>query len=56
MQTYTTADGGTIEATRRGLEIDLHVRDAAGRTVATVVMSEHTAGDLLGKLGAEVCS
>jgi hypothetical protein len=47
MQKYTTADGGTVEATRRGLEIDLHVRDAAGRTVATVVMSGDDAYALL---------
>ncbi|MFJ9961106.1 hypothetical protein [Streptomyces avermitilis] len=39
MITYRTADGGTIEATRRGIEVDLHVRNAAGRTVATVEMS-----------------
>jgi hypothetical protein len=54
MQTYTTADGGTIEATRRGLEIDLHVRDAAGRTVATVVLSENDAAVLLSDLRATV--
>jgi hypothetical protein len=56
MQTYTTADGGTIEATRRGLEVDLHVRDAAGRTVATVEMSEFAAEDLLAELGSEIHS
>jgi hypothetical protein len=50
MQTYTTANGGTIEATRRGLEIDLHVRDAAGRTVATVVLDEHDAWGLINNL------
>jgi hypothetical protein len=54
MQTYTTADGGTIEATRRGLEIDLHVRDAVGRTVATVEMSEDDATALLADLDATV--
>ncbi|WP_326792017.1 hypothetical protein OHA79_09455 [Streptomyces sp. NBC_00841] len=54
MQIYTTADGGTIEATRRGLEIDLHVRNAAGRTVATVVMSESAAESLLAELGVAV--
>ena len=31
-----TRDGGTIEVTRCGALVDLHVRDSAGRTVATV--------------------
>ncbi|MFG2292035.1 hypothetical protein [Streptomyces sp. NPDC048603] len=37
--TIHTADGSTVTITPRGIEYDLHVRDAAGRTVATVVMS-----------------
>lgn len=31
-----TRDGGTIEVTRCGALVDLHVRDATGRTVASV--------------------
>jgi hypothetical protein len=38
--TIHTADGSTVTVTPRGIEFDLHVRDAAGRTVATVVMSQ----------------
>lgn len=34
-----TSDGSSVTITPRGIEYDLHVRDAAGRTVATVVMS-----------------
>ncbi|MET8706507.1 hypothetical protein [Streptomyces californicus] len=37
MVTVPTRDGGTVEITRRGPLVDLHVRDAEGRTVATVV-------------------
>lgn len=54
MITYNTADGGTIEATRRGIEVDLHVRDAAGRTVATVQMSTDDAWALLDDLECAV--
>lgn len=39
-QHFTTADGSTIEVTRVGIRYDVHVRNAAGRTVATVDMSE----------------
>lgn len=38
--TFDTATGGTVEATRVGVEFDLNVRNAAGRTVATVRMDE----------------
>ncbi len=38
--TIHTADGSTVSITPRGIEYDLHVRDAAGRTVATVEMSQ----------------
>jgi 3-deoxy-D-arabino-heptulosonate 7-phosphate (DAHP) synthase len=38
--TIHTADGSSVNVTPRGLEFDLHVRDAAGRTVATVVMNQ----------------
>ncbi|MFE2977484.1 hypothetical protein [Streptomyces sp. NPDC059258] len=37
MITVPTRDGGTVEITRCGALVDLHVRDAEGRTVATVV-------------------
>lgn len=39
-RTIHTADGSTVTITPRGIEYDLHVRDAAGRTVATVEMSQ----------------
>lgn len=38
--TIHTADGSSVEITPRGLEYDLHTRDAAGRTVSTVVMNQ----------------
>ena len=37
MVTLPTRDGGTVEITRCGALVDVHVRDAQGRTVATVV-------------------
>ena len=41
MRSYTTADGGTIEVRHAGARwFDLHVRNAAGSTVATVSLSE----------------
>lgn len=39
MFTVFTSDGSTVEVNRRGLEYDLHVRDAKGETIATVEMS-----------------
>lgn len=36
MITLPTRDGGTIEITRCGPLVDIHVRDSGGRTVATV--------------------
>ncbi|WP_369376092.1 hypothetical protein [Streptomyces sp. cg36] len=36
MVTVPTRDGGTVEITRCGALVDVHVRDAEGRTVATV--------------------
>lgn len=44
MITYTTRDGGTVQATRRATATDLHYRNAEGRTVASVVMP-NTAAD-----------
>ncbi|MFI0211977.1 hypothetical protein ACH4OV_25315 [Streptomyces diastaticus] len=37
--TIHTADGSTVTVTPRGIEYDLHVRNAKGHTVATVEMS-----------------
>lgn len=36
MITFPARDGGTIELTRVGALVDIHVRDVSGRTVATV--------------------
>ncbi|MGI5347015.1 hypothetical protein ACQEU8_02330 [Streptomyces sp. CA-250714] len=49
---YHTHDGGTVEAERRGYLVDLHVRDAAGRTIATVEMGTEEASALLRDLDA----
>ncbi|MFF4430479.1 hypothetical protein ACFYZ4_15060 [Streptomyces sp. NPDC001513] len=49
---YTTADGSTIEITRRGYIVDMHVRNAAGRTVATVEMNDDDASALVADLRA----
>ncbi|MET7939658.1 hypothetical protein [Streptomyces sp. NPDC005302] len=38
-RTIHTADGSSVTITPRGIEYDLHVRDAAGRTMATVAMN-----------------
>ncbi|WP_008412906.1 hypothetical protein [Streptomyces sp. SM8] len=38
-RTIHTADGSTVTVTPRGIEYDLHIRNAAGRTVATVEMN-----------------
>lgn len=37
MRTYKTNDGGTVQVTRRINTTDIHLRNAQGRTVATVV-------------------
>lgn len=47
MVTVPTRDGGTVEITRRGSLVDLHVRDAEGRTIATVVRRAGDAALLL---------
>ncbi|WP_458085767.1 hypothetical protein [Streptomyces malaysiensis] len=46
----TTANGGTVEAIRVGIRWDLNVRDAAGRTVATVDMSDDDMWALVGDI------
>lgn len=33
---YATSDGGTVEVIRAGAYVDLHLRNAAGATTATV--------------------
>lgn len=50
-RTIHTADGSTVTITPRGLEYDLHVRTAAGRSVATVQMSERDLRALLVQAG-----
>jgi hypothetical protein len=37
MQTYTTRNGGSLEVDRNGAFTDLHLKDPAGETIATVV-------------------
>ncbi|MDX2575916.1 hypothetical protein PV332_10530 [Streptomyces scabiei] len=37
--TIHTADGSSVTITPRGIEYDLHVRNAKGDTIATVEMS-----------------
>ncbi|MGW3931101.1 hypothetical protein ACWECC_23785 [Streptomyces microflavus] len=46
----STADGGSVEMTRVGIAFDMHVRDAAGRTVATVDMNSDEAFALMREL------
>jgi CYTH domain-containing protein len=49
-RTYTTADGSTVEVTRRGYTVDMHLRNAAGHTVATVEMNDDDANALIDDL------
>ncbi|WP_188278954.1 hypothetical protein [Streptomyces sp. CBMA370] len=49
---FTTSDGGTVDVTRVGITVDIHVRNAAGRTVATVTMNDDDAAGLLADLRA----
>ena len=46
-QTFHTAHGYTVTATRRGIEIDLETKNAKGEVISTVVMSEYAATLLL---------
>jgi hypothetical protein len=39
-RTIHTADGSSVTITRRGIEYDLHVRNARGESIATVEMNE----------------
>lgn len=45
--TFTTVDGGTIDVTRRDAEVDIHLKDKTGRTVATVELASGDASALL---------
>jgi hypothetical protein len=54
MLKFDTADGGTIEITRTGYVVDMHVRAASGRTVATVTMNDDDAAALLADMRAVV--
>jgi hypothetical protein len=45
--TIHTADGSSVSVTPRGIEYDLHVRNAKGETIATVVMSSDDLDALL---------
>lgn len=45
--TIHTADGSSVNITPRGIEFDLHVRNAKGDTIATVVMSSDDLDALL---------
>lgn len=47
MITLPTRDGGTVEITRCGPLVDIHVRDSEGRTVATVTRRAGEAARLL---------
>lgn len=48
MITLRTHDGGTVELTRSGALVDIHVRDASGRSVATVTRRAGEGRDALG--------
>jgi hypothetical protein len=50
MQTYTTRNGGSLEVIRNGALTDLHVKDPAGETVATVVKPHAEAVPLIATL------
>lgn len=47
MLKFCTANGSTIEIRPNGINVDMHLRDASGRTVATVVMSKYDAWSLV---------
>lgn len=49
MITLRTHDGGTVEITRSGAMVDIHVRDASGRSVATVTRRAGEGCDALGE-------
>lgn len=48
--TARTADGGSVEVFRCGRRVEMHLRAADGRTVATVDMPAEAAADLITEL------
>ncbi|QPB09724.1 hypothetical protein CPT_Shaeky_037 [Streptomyces phage Shaeky] len=54
MQTIVTPDNGSITVRRALTGIDLEVKNPEGETIATVVVSETDAWELLASLGAEL--
>ncbi len=52
MVTLPARDGGTVTVTRYGALVDIHVRDASGRTVATVTRAAGVAAALLSRCRA----
>lgn len=44
---YGTSHGYTVEAIRRGVEVDLITRNGKGEVISTVVMDQDSAHDLL---------
>lgn len=51
-ETFSVGDGNTIEVTRTITGFDFHVLDAEGESVATVIVPERNAWELLTALGA----
>ncbi|MFJ4666750.1 hypothetical protein [Kitasatospora purpeofusca] len=47
---HTTANGETIEVTRYGSRVEMHLRAPDGRTMASVNMSERDAEALMNEL------
>lgn len=47
MLSFETYNGGTIEITHHAASVDMHLRAADGRTVATVEMSPDDADGLI---------
>ncbi|MFE0326311.1 hypothetical protein ACFW08_05780 [Streptomyces sp. NPDC058960] len=52
--TIHTADGSSVTITPRGIEYDLHVRNARGETIATVVMNADDLAALNADMGEHV--
>ncbi|MFJ4529080.1 hypothetical protein [Streptomyces nigrescens] len=51
---YDTSHGYTVEAIRRGVEVDLITRNGKGEVISTVVMDYVAAYALLSELGEVV--
>ncbi|MCR8576434.1 hypothetical protein [Streptomyces sp. Isolate_219] len=51
---YDTSHGYTVEATRRGVEVDLITRNAKGEVISTVIIDYVEAQALLFSLGEAV--